>query len=63
MSIIKRLLCKHEYAWYCNIYGDMINHSGGSRSVWQCKKCGKFQFRKELFIGPGSKEYRGGVKL
>ena len=42
MKIIKRLLCRHEYEFVRNIYGDEINHTGGRRSWWRCKKCGKW---------------------
>lgn len=40
MRLIRRLLCKHEYVWVRNIYGDEINHAGGNRSWWRCRKCG-----------------------
>ena len=37
----KRLFCRHEYEFVRNIYGDEINHVGGYRSWWRCKKCGR----------------------
>ena len=47
-GLIKRLLCKHEFEFVRNIYGDEINAAGGRRSWWRCKKCGKMQLRGEL---------------
>lgn len=47
-GLIKRLLCKHEFEFVRNIYGDEINAAGGRRSWWRCKKCGKMQLRSEL---------------
>ena len=41
MGFLKRLLCNHELEWERNIYGDEINHVGGCRSWYVCKKCGK----------------------
>jgi len=38
---LMRLFCNHtEQRFIRNIYGDEISHCNGSRSVWQCKKCG-----------------------
>lgn len=48
MRLIKRLLCKHEYEFLRNIYGDEINAAGGKRSWWRCRKCGKMQLREEF---------------
>ena len=48
MSLIKMLLCKHEYEWERNIYGDEINMVGGKRSWWRCRKCGKYKAMPEL---------------
>lgn len=48
MDFIKSLFCKHEYEFVRNIHGDEINHMGGKRSIWKCKKCGKLQYRDEL---------------
>lgn len=50
MSIIKRLLCKHEYEFERNIYGDEINHVGGNRSWWVCKRCGKHVLDPHLYL-------------
>jgi tricorn protease-like protein len=47
-KISKKLLCMHEYEFYCNIYGDWIIHFKYKRSLWKCTRCGKRQFRKEL---------------
>lgn len=50
MNIIKRLLCKHEYVFERNIYGDEINHTGGNRSWWHCTKCGKRALDPHLYL-------------
>ena len=50
-----RLICKHEYEFNQNIYGDAINYFDGKRSIWVCKHCGKCQFREDL--GPFSQGY------
>lgn len=56
MNIIKAILrffciprCQ-QHAWFHvrNIYGDEINHSGGKRSVWQCKFCSKLKWSDRL---------------
>ena len=41
-------LCRHDWQWQNNIYGDCINYSGGMRSTWQCSKCGRRQHRPYL---------------
>ena len=48
MRLIRRLLCKHEYVWVRNIYGDEINHVGGHRSWWRCRKCGSWALGTHL---------------
>lgn len=48
MSWLKRLFCKHDYEFVRNIYGDEINHVGGRRSWWRCRKCGKWIARDKL---------------
>ena len=48
MRIIKHLLCKHEYEFVRNIYGDEINHVSGARSWWLCKKCEKMALGAHL---------------
>ena len=50
MDNIKRLFCKHEYEFERNIYGDEINHVGGCRSWWRCKKCGKLALDQALYL-------------
>jgi hypothetical protein len=50
VSIIKRLLCKHEYVFERNIYGDEINYAGGNRSWWRCEKCGKRVLDPHLYL-------------
>lgn len=49
MRFIKRLLCHHEYEFVRNIYGDEINHVGGNRSWWRCRKCGKWVLDPHLY--------------
>ena len=49
MSIIKRLLCRHEWEFVRNIYGDEINLAGGRRSWWRCKRCGKRVLNPHLY--------------
>ena len=48
MNIIRRLFCRHEYEFVRNIYGDEINHVGGNRSWWRCRKCGKMALDPHL---------------
>lgn len=48
MNVIKRLFCKHDYEFVRNIYGDEINHVGGARSWWRCKKCGMMALGEHL---------------
>jgi hypothetical protein len=43
-----RLCCEHDYWFITNIYGDMINHVGGKRSLWRCSVCGKEEYRSGL---------------
>ena len=45
IKFIKQLLCNHEYEFVRNIYGDEINHLGGKRSEYRCKKCGKITYK------------------
>lgn len=42
------IVCKHEFEFVENIYGDAIIHVGGDRSWWQCKKCGNWTTKPEL---------------
>lgn len=50
MNWFKRLFkkCNHDWEFVRNIYGDEINFRNGNRSEWQCKKCGKIEWRKNL---------------
>ena len=48
MRWLKHLLCKHDFEFVRNIYGDEINHVGGRRSWWRCWKCGKWIARDKL---------------
>jgi len=41
MKIFKKLFCKHEYKTNTNLYGDIINHFNGARSIQVCIKCNK----------------------
>lgn len=48
MNFFKKLFCEHDYSRFArNIYGDEINYAN-ARSVWQCRKCGKYQYQLEL---------------
>ena len=49
MNWIKSLFKRCEYEFVRNIYGDEINHCGGYRSLWRCKKCGRLQWREQLY--------------
>ncbi len=51
IKIVRRLLCRHEWEWLRNIYGDEINLAGGKRSWWRCKKCGKLRLSPHLYEG------------
>jgi len=48
MNWLKRLFCKHQFAWVRNLYGDQIIEWGYKRSVWKCDHCGKLEGRDEL---------------
>ena len=41
MHPFKKLFCKHEFKTLTNLYGDVINHFGGARSISKCSHCGK----------------------
>ena len=51
--VVRRIRCEHEWKHKRNIYGDEILVAN-ARSVWVCAKCGKFQWRKELYYAPNS---------
>lgn len=52
IDTIKIYLCRHEYVFVRNIYGDEIIHTGRfKRSWWKCKKCGVFESRPNLHHG------------
>lgn len=49
-SLKKRWTCYregHDMKFIRNIYGDDIIYFD-ARSIYKCKKCGKFEYRKEL---------------
>lgn len=48
-KFIQKFGCEHEYVFVRNIYGDEINQCGGYRSLWQCKKCGKYMYSKTIY--------------
>ena len=48
-GLIGRLLCRHEWVWVRNVHGDEVFLTGGKRSWWRCRKCGKFKLRPELY--------------
>lgn len=43
MKMKIKFLCKHNYIWDSNIYGDWIIHCSYNRSIWKCDKCGKYK--------------------
>ena len=53
MSWIRKFLqnhcCEHNYEFIRNIYGDEVNMRDGARSIWQCHKCRKYKYEKELY--------------
>lgn len=47
---LTRFFCPHESTTFVrNIYGDEINHLGGSRSVHSCDFCGKIEYKPNLY--------------
>lgn len=50
-ELFTRLFCRHDYVFVRNLYGDQINVFGGARSIWQCSKCNKEQWRDYLCMG------------
>ena len=41
------IFCKHTYKFIRNIYGDEIIRAGYKRSLWECSKCGKIEYKNE----------------
>lgn len=41
---IKSLFCEHGYEFIRNVFGDEIIRLNGKRSIWKCKKCGKYHY-------------------
>ena len=51
MRFLKRLFCGHDNVSFDrNIYGDLINLSGGKRSFWICDDCGATVCNNNLFV-------------
>lgn len=46
INIIKRLFCKHEYAWFQKI--EPYHILSGERFYYACLKCGKV--KEDMFI-------------
>ncbi len=44
------VFCIHSLRFLRNIYGDEINHAGGKRSVWRCRKCGVTRLKDRLCL-------------
>lgn len=42
-KFLKKLRCTHEYQFRFNLHGDQIIRNGFKRSMWYCKKCGKWK--------------------
>lgn len=51
MKFLKLLLCRHEFEFIRNIYGDEIIDRGGDRSIWRCQHCGVLEGRGALAEG------------
>lgn len=50
MGIFKMIFCRHKTEEFIrNIYGDEVNRMGG-RSLWKCKRCGKYIVKDELCL-------------
>ena len=49
LEIYKSILCKHDFEFVRNIYGDQIRYNSWNRSMWKCKKCGKLKYKQNLF--------------
>jgi hypothetical protein len=50
VNFLKRLFCWHRgpLRFERSIYGDEINYSGGSRSLWTCVRCQGLVAKKHL---------------
>ena len=48
-DFLYRLLCRHDYVFERNIYGDEINWTG-FRSWWRCRKCGALKGGDRLYL-------------
>ena len=46
--IVRRVFCRHSFAWVRNIHGDEITATG-CRTVWRCDKCGKYIYDPQYF--------------
>lgn len=44
------VFCVHNLRWLRNIHGDEINHAGGKRSVWRCRKCSGIKLQGRLHL-------------
>lgn len=47
-SLWHSIRCRHVFKFKANIYGDAINIADGNRSIWECTKCGGWEYRPEL---------------
>lgn len=47
MSILKRIFCKHEWEWECNIPGPARMYNGWKCTQYVCPKCGARKLYKE----------------
>ena len=46
---IRRFLCKHNYLWVRNVYGDEIYMTGKFKRSWRkCNKCSEWQSKEYL---------------
>ena len=44
--LIKQMLCRHEFRFLRNLYGDEIIHHGHNRSMWFCIHCSKIEYQQ-----------------
>ena len=50
MGVLNKIVCRHEWVFDRNIYGDEINCVSGKRSWWRCQKCGRYRLDPHLYL-------------
>jgi hypothetical protein len=58
-DFFRSLVCKHEWTFVANLYGDQINLFNG-RSLWMCKHCPKSRVGRELYYGDRAVPHKKG---